>query len=101
VKLAKSKDLWERRIAIVSTFHFIRHDEFRPTLRIAKLLLGDPHDLIHKAVGWMLREVGKRDRAVLDSFLADTYRVMPRTALRYAIERHPEKLRKAYLAGTI
>jgi 3-methyladenine DNA glycosylase AlkD len=101
VKLAKSRDLWERRIAIVSTFHFIKHDEFRPTLRISKMLLADTHDLIHKAVGWMLREVGKRDRAVLDSFLAETYRVMPRTALRYAIERHPEKVRKAYLAGTI
>jgi 3-methyladenine DNA glycosylase AlkD len=101
VKLAKSKDLWERRIAIVSTLHFIKHDEFRPTLRISKMLLADNQDLIHKAVGWMLREVGKRDRAVLDSFLADTYRTMPRTALRYAIERHPEKLRKAYLAGAI
>jgi 3-methyladenine DNA glycosylase AlkD len=101
VKLAKSRDLWERRIAIVSTFHFIKHDEFRPTLRISKMLLTDAQDLIHKAVGWMLREVGKRDRKVLDSFLAETYRVMPRTALRYAIERHPEKVRKAYLAGTI
>jgi 3-methyladenine DNA glycosylase AlkD len=101
VKLAKSKDLWERRIAIVSTFHFIKHHEFRPTLRIARMLLKDNHDLIHKAVGWMLREVGKRDRTVLDSFLGDTYRTMPRTALRYAIERHPEKVRKAYLAGTI
>jgi 3-methyladenine DNA glycosylase AlkD len=101
VKLAKSKDLWERRIAIVSTLHFIKRDEFRPTLRVAKMLLADKQDLIHKAVGWMLREVGKRDRTVLDSFLADTYRTMPRTALRYAIERHPEKVRKAYLAGTI
>lgn len=101
VKLAKSRDLWERRIAIVATFHFIKHNEFRPTLRIATMLLADKHDLIHKAVGWMLREVGKRDRAALDAFLAKTYRVMPRTALRYAIERHPEKVRKAYLAGTI
>ena len=101
VKLAKSKDLWERRIAIVATFHFIKHDEFRPTLRIATMLLGDRHDLIHKAVGWMLREVGKRDRKALDLFLAKNYPAMPRTALRYAIERHPEKVRKAYLAGTI
>jgi 3-methyladenine DNA glycosylase AlkD len=101
VKLAKSKDMWERRISIVATFHFIKHDEFRPTLRIAQMLLGDRHDLIHKAVGWMLREVGKRDRKVLDAFLGENYSVMPRTALRYAIERHPEKVRKAYLAGAI
>jgi 3-methyladenine DNA glycosylase AlkD len=100
-KLARSKDLWERRIGIVATFHFIKGDEFAPTLRISEMLLGDGQDLIHKAVGWMLREVGKRDREVLDGFLAKHYRVMPRTALRYAIERHPEAIRKRYLAGTI
>jgi 3-methyladenine DNA glycosylase AlkD len=100
-RLAGSDNIWERRIAIVSTFHFIKQNEFRPTLKIAKLLLGDSHDLIHKAVGWMLREVGKRDRAVLDAFLKRHYRKMPRTMLRYAIERHPERIRKQYLAGTI
>lgn len=100
-KLARSQDLWERRIAIVATFHFIKRGELAPTLRIAQMLLKDSHDLIHKAVGWMLREVGKRDRKVLDGFLAKHYRDMPRTMLRYAIERHPESIRKRYLAGTI
>ena len=100
-KLARSKDLWERRIAIVATFHFIKRNEFRPTLKIATMLLDDSHDLIHKAVGWMLREVGKRDRKVLDAFLERSYKTMPRTMLRYAIERHPESIRKRYLAGTI
>jgi 3-methyladenine DNA glycosylase AlkD len=101
VKLAKSKDLWERRIAIVATFHFIKLGELAPTLRISEMLLGDKHDLIHKAVGWMLREVGKKDRKILDAFLAKHYREMPRTTLRYAIERHPEPIRKRYLMGTI
>jgi len=100
-RLARSKSLWERRIAIVSTFHFIKHNEFRPTLEIATLLLGDSEDLIHKATGWMLREVGKRDRTALDRFLKKHYKRMPRTMLRYAIERHPERVRKQYLAGTI
>lgn len=96
-KLARSEYLWDRRIAILATFHFIEKGEFSDTLRIAKTLLADPHDLIHKAVGWMLREVGKRDLKVEEDFLKDHYRVMPRTMLRYAIERFPEKKRQAYL----
>ncbi len=100
-QLARSGNMWERRIAIVSTFHFIKRNEFGPTLKIAALLRRDSHDLIHKAVGWMLREVGKRDRKTLDGFLAKHYQQMPRTMLRYAIERHPERVRKQYLAGTI
>jgi 3-methyladenine DNA glycosylase AlkD len=100
-QLAHSDSIWERRIAIISTFHFIKRREFQPTLKIAELLLRDTHDLIHKAVGWMLREVGKRDRTVEDSFLKKHYRKMPRTMLRYAIERHPERTRQRYLAGTV
>ena len=100
-RLARSRNMWERRIAIVSTFHFIKRKEFRPTLKIAPMLLDDSHDLIHKAVGWMLREVGKRDRKTLDGFLKKHYRTMPRTMLRYAIERLPERIRQKYLAGTI
>ena len=100
-RLARSESLWERRIAIVSTFHFIKRNELRPTLKIATLLLCDSQDLIHKATGWMLREVGKRDRTVLDRFLKKHYKGMPRTMLRYAIERHPQRVRRQYLAGTI
>ena len=98
---ARSRVLWERRIAIVATFYFIRRHRFTETLAIARLLLDDPEDLLHKATGWMLREVGKRDLGALENFLKKHYRVMPRTMLRYAIERFPERRRKAYLLGTI
>jgi 3-methyladenine DNA glycosylase AlkD len=100
-ELARSTSLWERRIAILATFRFIKAGEFAETLRIAELLQEDEHDLIHKAVGWMLREVGKRDRAVAEGFLRPRYRRLPRTMLRYAIETYPEPLRKRYLQGEV
>ena len=97
-KLARSKSLWERRIAILATFYFIRQGESRDTLRIAKMLLHDSHDLIHKAVGWMLREVGNRCSIETECGFLDKYAdVMPRTMLRYAIERFPKELKTHYM----
>jgi len=100
-KLAKSDNLWEKRISIISTAYFIKKDDFSETLKIATILLKDKHDLIHKAVGWMLREVGKRDLKTEESFLKKNYKKMPRTMLRYAIEKFPESKRLRYLKGEI
>lgn len=98
-KLAKSKVLWERRTAMIFAGSFIRAGQYTPTLVIADKLIDDEHDLIHKAVGWMLREVGKRDVSLLRQFLSDYAATMPRTALRYAIEKLPESERKRWLAA--
>jgi 3-methyladenine DNA glycosylase AlkD len=94
--LAGSENVWERRIAIVATHHFIRNGDFSDTLKIVEMLLQDRHDLIHKAAGWMLREVGKRDAAAQEAFLEKHWSVMPRMMLRYAIERLPESKRRRY-----
>lgn len=99
--LAESQLLWDRRIAIIATFHFIKRGDFDETLHIAQKLLQDPEDLIHKAVGWMLREIGKRDHQTENQFLEAHYKTMPRTMLRYAIEKFPEDLRQQYLQGEL
>jgi len=96
-KLAKSKNLWEKRISIVSTYTFIRNNDFKDTIAISEILLKDEHDLIHKAVGWMLREMGKRNKKIEIEFLNRHYKQMPRTMLRYAIEKFDEKERKKFL----
>ncbi|UCD31109.1 MAG: DNA alkylation repair protein [Desulfobacterales bacterium] len=100
-RLATSKNLWERRISILSTFYFIKQDQYVDTLNIAKILLSDKEDLIHKAVGWMLREVGKRHLETAEMFLKKYYKTMPRIMLRYAIEKFPEPKRQRYLKGQI
>ena len=100
-RLAASENLWERRIAIMATFHFIKRQQFDETLKLAKVLMGDDADLIQKAVGWMLREVGKRGGMTeAEVFIKTHYRRMPRTMLRYAIERYPEQQRQRILKGT-
>lgn len=99
--LALSESLWERRIAVIATQFFIRKNDFSDTLKISDILLHDSEDLIHKAVGWMLREVGNRERIVEEQFLTPRYREMPRTMLRYAIEKFEPELRKAYLQGNV
>ena len=97
-ELTQSRSLWDRRIAVLATFAFIRADDFADILKLTERLLADEHDLMRKACGWMLREVGKRNQAVLENFLRQLHRVMPRTMLRYAIERFPTVRRKVYLA---
>jgi 3-methyladenine DNA glycosylase AlkD len=99
--LARSRNLWERRMAMLATLHYIRRGDFADALRIADTLRDSREDLLHKAVGWMLREVGNRDRKAEEAFLAERYRGMPRTMLRYAIEKFPEARRRAYLKGEV
>lgn len=100
-KLVKSKSLWERRISVMTTFAYIKNGKFDKTLELVEKLLGDKEDLMHKAAGWMLREIGKRNISVEKKFLAKHYKIMPRTMLRYAIEKFPEDVRQKYLLGKI
>lgn len=99
-ELAESKNIWKRRVGIIATGYFIAHGDLEDTYRIASILLHDESDLIHKAVGWMIRETGKRNRKRMEEFLSDCYRNMPRTMLRYSIEHLPEPRRQEYLKGT-
>jgi 3-methyladenine DNA glycosylase AlkD len=96
-KLAKSNNLWEKRISILSTFWFIKENRFEDAIKLAEILLNDQHDLMHKAVGWMLRETGKKDKKVLINFLNKHYKIMPRTMLRYSIERLSKEEKKFYM----
>ncbi len=96
-QLAESDTIWERRISIIATFAFINREDLTDALALAKILISDEHDLIHKASGWVLREVGKKDLAALEGFLLEYYQQMPRTMLRYAIERLPDEQRKFFL----
>jgi 3-methyladenine DNA glycosylase AlkD len=96
-QLARSRSLWDRRIAILATFHYIKAADFDDGLKIAEMLLEDREDLIHKAVGWMLREIGNRDRKILERFLQSHAGRIPRTTLRYAIERFPQDIRRRYM----
>lgn len=100
-KFATSDDLWKQRIAIITTYHFIKNHRYDDTLRIATVLLKHKHDLIHKAVGWMLREIGNRDFQEEYNFLLNNYKEMPRTMLRYAIEKFKEELRQQFLKGLV
>jgi 3-methyladenine DNA glycosylase AlkD len=100
-KLSELKNLWEKRIGIISTHPFILNNKLKDTLKISEILLNDENDLIHKAVGWMLREVGKKDVITLEKFLKKHYKKMPRTMLRYTIEKFPEKTRKSYLNSLV
>lgn len=100
-RLAKSGDLWQERIAVITTLHFVRNNDFDDTLKLSELMLDHKHDLIHKAAGWMLREVGNRDFDVEYAFLKAHYEKMPRTMLRYAIEKFEPELRKKFLAGLV
>jgi len=100
-KLAESKNVWERRISVIATFYFIKNNSFSDTLKISEILLKDKHDLIHKAVGWMLREIGKRNQEAEEKFLQKHYQKMPRTMLRYAIEKFSEEKRSYYLRKII